>query len=472
MRTHVTHLFLYLILVFVSHIADANPPKGYAIVNVSVIPMTSDTILQARTVIVEKDVIKSILRSDKKVPKGYVTVNGTGKYLIPGLFDMHAHFYYEQGENRNTCEEELKLMLANGLTTVRIQCGDPVYLEARENVRSGKWQGPNLFISSPQLVGSWPWGGKVFGAVCTTPEEGAQAVKKFSVAGYDEIKITFMLKKDVFEAVNKTANEFGIKVTGHVGPLVKLPTALKWRQQNEHMDEFIDMLLPDTTLNHGQSVSDMNIWRKNAWETVPHLDESRIQDLVRMVRESNVYVTPTNYFFFSFFGRTIDEATATTSPQWQFVPGLMKADAAKVREHYLKNLPPLESRDRYVSLRQHITNELWKAGVKLMAGSDSPQWYSATGFTLHNELETFVECGLSPYAALETATINPATYLGIEKQVGTIQSGKKANLILLDLDPLENISNTRQISGVFINGKFFDKAAVEKLLSEASVLGK
>src|SRR5690606_24439951 len=167
-----------------------------------------------------------------------------------------------QGKNINTCEAELKLMLANGLTTVRIECGDSVYLEARKNVRDKKIDGPNLFVSSPQFVGNWPWPGKVFAKICKTPEDAVNAVRQCKKEGYDEIKITFMVKRNVYDAIIKTAKEENIKVTGHVGPLVKLPAALKAGQQIEHMDEFIDMLLPDTSYNHGESVSDMNIWRK------------------------------------------------------------------------------------------------------------------------------------------------------------------------------------------------------------------
>jgi imidazolonepropionase-like amidohydrolase len=411
-------------------------------------------------------------RSDKaKAGNGVTEIDGTGKYLIPGLFDMHTHFFYEQGENRNTCDAELKMMLANGLTTVRIECGDPVYLEVRDKKRKGAVAGPELFVSSPQFVGAWPWEGKVFAAICTTPAEADQAVRKFKKEGYDEIKITFMVKRDVYDQIIKTAKEVGIKVTGHVGPLVKLPAALAAGEQIEHMDEFIDILLPDTSYNHGQSVSDMNIWRKNAWATVPFLDESKITVLVNMVKTSGVYVTPTNFFFLSCFGEGMTEEQYKQRPDYKYIPSKILEERWNIKERYWKNAPPEESRKKYVHLRKKMTYELWKAGVKLMAGSDSPEWFLVQGFAIHDELETFVKAGLTPFAALQTATINPAVYLGIYKRNGSVEQGKEADLILLDKNPLEDIRNTRTIVGVFNDRKWHDRNTLDQLLAEAQSLG-
>lgn len=289
---------LFCLLVLIPETVSSRPPGGYAVRDVTVIPMNQEQVLPHQTVIIRDGVITAIGDAKKTaVPKGYQVVDGRNKFLMPGLFDMHSHFFYEQGENRNTCAAELKVMLANGLTTARILNGDPVYLQVKDSVKQGTLEGPELFVASPQFVGKWPWPGRVFGAICTTPEDAVAAVRKFKREGYDEIKITFMVERNVYDAIIQTAKEEGIKVTGHVGPRVKLPAALAAHQQIEHMDEFIDMLLPDTSYNHGQSVSDMNLWRKKAWETVEHLDASKIPALVAMVKKADIYVTPTNYFF-------------------------------------------------------------------------------------------------------------------------------------------------------------------------------
>jgi hypothetical protein len=387
---------------------------------------------------------------------------------VPGLFDMHAHFFQEQYENNeSTTKEELGMMLANGVTSARIMAGHPDYLIAKAKVRNGEWDGPELTVASPQLVGAWPWppGFKNY-EIVTTPEKAADAVKKFKDEGYDAIKITFMVSRECYGAIVTTAREVGIKVVGHVGPKVKLPAALKAGEQIEHMDEFIDVLLPDTTYNHGQSVSDMNIWRKPAWATVPALDESKISSLVQQVKAAGIYVTPTNYFFVSTFGRIPSEEEIKSKKDYPYIPAELIDERWKNREHFMKMEIPKESMDKYVYLRKKMVNELSKAGVHLMAGSDSPEFFLVTGFSLHDELAAFVDAGLSNYNALKTATLNPATFLGF-KNKGTIEKGKDADLILLDENPLTDIKHTTSISAVFKKGKYFDRKSLDTMLSTA-----
>ena len=461
-----TRAFTILFLLVMAFFGAAQ--KTYLVRDVTVIPMNAEKSLPHQAVLIKNGRIIQVANDGKVKPaKDMVIIDGTGKFLMPGFFDMHAHFFYEQGEYRNTCENELKVMLANGLTTARILAGHPAYLEARSNVSSGKWPGPELFVASPQFVGRWPWPPdfKNF-EIVDTKEKAADAVRRYKREGYDAIKITFMVKRDVYDEIVKTAREVGIKVVGHVGPEVKLPAALAAGEQVEHMDEFIDMLLPDSTYNHGQSVSDMNIWRKNAWATVPYLDETKIPSLVKAVKEAGIYVTPTNFFFLSCFGEGMTDEQYKQRPDYAYIPGEILKERWDIKDRYWKNPPPPENRSKYVYLRKKMTYELWKAGVPLMAGSDSPEWFLVTGFSIHDEIETFVKAGLSPFAALQTATINPATYLGISKRTGTVETGKEADLILLDKNPLEDIRNTRAISGVFATGKWYDKKTIEQMLEE------
>ncbi len=460
-----------LLLGYIFLIIFSATGQTYAVKNVTVIPMDKEVSLPNQTVLIENGKIKQLGDLKRiKIPANATLIDGTGKYLMPGLFDMHAHFFYEQGNNVNTCEQELKLMLANGLTTVRIEGGHPAYLEVKEKVKKQVWTGPQLLVVSVPFVGEGS-ADSPFEFLCHTPEEAEKAVRRFKAEGYDAIKITFMVKRDVYDAIIKTAKEVNLRVTGHVGPLVKLPAALAAKQQIEHLDEFIDMLLPDTSYNHGQSVSDMNIWRKKAWATVPHLDESKIPSLVKQVKDAGIYVTPTNYFSYSFFATGIDEEYVKQSVPFQYVPTILKEYAWKVKKMYWTNPPPEESRKKYISVRNKIIAALWNAGVPLMAGSDSPQWFLVSGFALHDELENLVKTGITPYGALQTATINPATYLGLVNQKGTVTVGKEADLLLLDKNPLEDVKNTREIKGVFSQGKWYDKATLDRLLEEAKSLG-
>jgi len=456
-------IFLYFFLLFCFSLQGQ---ERLIIKNVNLLSPKSQTFIPSQTIYIQAGKITRIATKPGDT-KGYQVIDGQGKYLIPGLMDMHAHFFYEQGDHRNTNEKELKTMLANGLTSARIMAGHPSYLEAREKIKTGSWTGPNLFIASPQMVGRWPWSPKFenFG-IANTPEEAKAKVRQFKKDGYDEIKITFMVKKEVYDAIFEAGREVGIKVTGHVGPMVKLPAALKQKGQNEHMDEFIDMLLPDTSYNHGESVSDMNLWRQNAWATVPHLQEEKIPALAKMVKEAGIYVTPTNYFFLSCFGKEQTEDLIKNKPDYSYIPPQLLAERWQIRQRRLDMNVAESSLEKYRGLRHKMVNALWKAGVPLMAGSDSPEWFLVTGFSIHDEIESFVTSGLTPEAALQTATINPATYMGIGKSKGKIEKSYDADLILLDANPLEDIRNTRSINAVIKNGVLYDRATLDGFLRE------
>jgi predicted amidohydrolase len=464
---------IFLLLIFSGLNKTSLLAQKIAIRNVTIISMEDKKPLTGKTVLISDGLIVGIDNTKPgNSPPGYEVIDGTGKYLTPGLFDMHAHFFNEQGELKNTCETELKLMLANGLTHVRILAGHPNYLQSRRNVLEGKWIGPELSVASPQLVGRWPWPADFNNfEIADTPLKAEQAVEKFKKEGYDAIKITFMVKREVYDAIIKAADKHGMKVIGHVGPMVKLPAALKAGQQIEHMDEFIDMLLPDTSYNHGQSVSDMNIWRKPAWATVPYLDEKKIPELAKAVKASGIYVTPTNYFFLSTFGEIASEAAIRQKPDYAYIPASLKEERWKNRDHFIKLGIPDTSLQRYRKIRLKMVYELWKAGVPLMAGSDSPEFFLVTGFSIHDELATMVKAGLTPFEALKTATVNPAHYLGLDQTNGMIKNGMKADLLLLDADPLKDIGNTRKINAVFKKGVYYNRETLDKLLKEALVLG-
>jgi imidazolonepropionase-like amidohydrolase len=462
-----------LLLFFVSF--NSFGQDSYAIKNVSVITMANEEVLADQTVTVEKGIIKGISPAKQtKIGKDVKVIDGKGKFLIPGLFDMHTHFFYEQGDHINTNETELKLMLANGITTARIMAGHPSYLEAKANVKKGQWIGPELSVASPQLAGKWPFPTEFKNYELVTSEESArEAVTRFKAEGYDAIKITFMIAKPVYQAIIAAAARENIKVIGHVGPLVMLPAALEAKQQIEHMDMFIETLLPDSSYNHGQSVSDYNIYSKAAWETVPHLMEPKIPALAKSVKDAGIYVTPTNYFFISNAGLPLTDEEIKNKPDYNYIPIKLRDEKWKYRENYLKKMAPLTSREKYVHIRKQMVFELWKAGVPLMAGSDAPEFFDVAGFTLHDELKTMVDAGLTPFAALQTATVNPATFLEMVNRTGTLAVGKEADLVMLDKNPLEDIKNTRSISGVSSGNYWLSKSDVEKLLNDTkSILGK
>jgi hypothetical protein len=445
--------------------------QRYAVQNVSVIPMDKEQVLERQTVLVENGIIKSI-KPQEQIPKNTTLIDGTGKFLMPGLMDMHMHFFFEQGLDKKYLSHELQLMLANGITTTRIMCGDPEYLNLKKQVRNDQLAGPELFVVSPQLVGKWNFKIKLFGNIAATPEDAVRLVKQFKQEGYDEIKITFFIKPKVYDAIIKTAKEENIKVTGHVGPDVKLPRALAAKQQIEHLDEFIEMLLPDTSYNHGVSVSGTGIWaKKTGWKTIPFMDDSLIPKLIDQVKQAGIFVTPTNYFLITCFAQGQTDEEIKNSPDYNYIPVFLKKDREEGRNFYWTNPPPEADRLRYIDLRLKMTKALYDAGVKLMAGSDGPEWYLAQGYSLHSELEMLARAGLSNFAALQTATTNPAEYLGIAKRTGSITEGKEADMILLDKNPLDNLQNARLINGIFSGKHWYSSDQIKLMLEDAKVLG-
>ena len=442
-----------------------------AIRNVNLIPMDGDYVRSRQTVLIEKGQILKIGEADRVgIPKRAYVIDGSGKYLIPGLMDMHVHFFTEQGISSKLLPQEAKIMLANGVTTARVMNGDSVYLKLRHYLR--QTSGTELVVAGPQLVGKWPFKGPFWGKIVDTPEKARLAVEQAQQKGYDAVKVTFFVQADVYDTIVTTAQRLNMPVTGHVGPDIGLARALAAGQQIEHLDEFLEQLLPDSTQIQ-TGISGTGIWNKKAaWPTVAMLDESKIPALVHQIKESGIAVTPTHHFLHSSFATGQKETDILASPDFAYIPASLHADRFQARAYFWDNPPPDSLRKRYVELRQHLTRALYTAGIPLLCGSDSPEWFLVSGFAIHYELAAMVEAGLTPFAALETATVNPAKYLGIDSEKGTISEGKSADLILLNANPLTDITNTREISGVFCRGKYYDRKLLDRLLEEARVLGK
>ncbi len=204
------------------------------------------------------------------------------------------------------------------------------------------------------------------------------------------------------------------------------------------------------------------------------LDEKRIPALVESLVRASVWSTPTSTFFHTIFGRGWSDADVDASPDARFVSPELRAELLRGRDHFATRVnPPSEHRERYVHLRNEIVRQLFQEGGKIMAGSDCPDGMLLYGFTLHRELEHLVEAGLPPYAALEAATKNPAEWLGVLPETGTIAVGKRADLVLLGANPLEDIRNTNRIEGVVVRGRWLPRSELDALLDRsAEVLSK
>lgn len=444
--------------------AVAVPAQTVAFVGVNVIPMDRERVLLDQTVIVKNGVIEKIGDARSvKAPKDAQVIESKGKYLIPGLVDMHVHLLSDEaGFPDELATDELKVMIANGVTTVRFMIGTPEQLVLRARSARGEIIAPTIYAASPHLTGREQ--GNNF--VVKTEEEAREAVRKSKAAGYDFIKITTFIAANVYEAAVDEAAKQKIRVVGHADSrFVGVERAWKARQQIEHLDGYMEMLLPEAVRAKG-SVSDLYIYNPKNWDSIDQIDESRIPEVARLTVESNPFVDPTQAFMKYTFGMPRTEESIRAQPDFRFYP-------QKTQDFYIGYLKktrlnevPLEKRARWIAIRNKLIVAIHNAGGRIMTGSDTPEFLFLYGFSLHREMRALSEAGLSNYAVLEAATVNPSRFFNTLDRVGMVAKGQRADLVLLDANPLENIANTEKRAGVMLKGKYYAQAEMNGWLDQ------
>lgn len=436
-----------------------------AFVGVNVIPMDRERILANQTVLVRKGVITEIGDAAKvKVPREAVRVNAAGKYLIPGLVDMHTHLLSDSDEFPDSiAPDELRVMVANGVTTVRFMIGTPELLSLRGRSARGEIAAPTIFVASPHLTGREQ--GNNF--VVKTPDEAREAVRKSKAAGYDFIKVTTFIEAPVYEAAVDEAAKQNIRVVGHADSrFVGVERAWKARQQIEHLDGYMEMLLTDEAKKNG-SVSDLYIYRIDSWKSLDHIDESKIAEVARKTVASNPYVDPTQHFMKNTFGRARSEESIRAQRDFKFYPASVQKQWLEFfKKNRMLNEVPLEKRARWIELRDKMILAIHNAGGKIMVGSDTPEFLFLYGFSEHREMKALADAGLPNYAVLAAATRNAHEYLGTINRLGTIEKGKQADMLLLNANPLNDISAAGDRAGVMLKGKWYTQAELDAWLDE------
>ena len=436
----------------------------FAIRNATIITMTSAGTVRSGTILVRDGRITAV-GAGVAVPAGTRIIDGTGKYLIPGLADMHTHLFADGDEVHDSAgPAEIGVMLANGVTAARLMIGTPEQLVLRAAVVDGKVPGPQLWVASPQLTGR----ASENAIVVTTPDEARAAVRTSAGAGYDFIKLTLFITKPVYDATIDEARLAGIPVVGHVEPVVGLGPALAAKQQIEHLDSFIEGALSDAAPSR-VSMTQAGVFGNNTWITLDFVDNRKLDSLAGATARSGVFVGPTQNVFNTAFGIGETRAQLEGRPDWRHWPPRLRQGYLNAHSRYWDPTRAPEKtearRNRYVEIRNRLVKAIQDSGGKLIAGSDTPEWFHTYGWGLHRELQALVKAGLTPLQALKTATVNPAEFLGASREWGTIEAGKRADLILLSANPLEDISNTMAIDAVSVGGRWLARAELDAMLA-------
>ena len=404
-----------------------------AIAGVNVLPMDRDTVLLNQTVLIKDGVISALAPSSTfKIPPGVKTIDGRGKYLLPGLADMHVHL---------STADEFPMFVGNGVLTVRDLNGSPETLEWKRAVAEGRMEGPRLYVSGPMIAGpSIPWRNKI---VANSADEARAAVLAQKAAGYDQIKLYDGISSEVFASAIETAKQNGMISTGHIPESVGFDGVLASGMTGlEHLD-------------------------KTLFATMGHnLDSLKIPSIVSRIAESKMWVTPTLESMVQLskvssgkYDSLMNRPEALASPPpvrafWTSVTSRMKGDRSEQSSARCGSFCLIQFR---------LAGELSKAGVPILAGTDFPNAVLVPGFSLHDELAALEYAGLTRYKVLEAATSAPARFLREEDQWGKVAVGQKANLLLVNANPLRGLETLRKPAGVVLGGKWIPDGVLRKM---------
>jgi hypothetical protein len=412
------------------------------ITNVNVLPMDREYVLRAQTVVVERGTITYIGSGDPSArpPVGPSArlIDGTGKYLMPGLVDVHVHFH---GNPPAEHPHLLKLFIVNGVTTIVGLRGYPQILELRCAVNAGRIFGPRLYTVGPYI--NEPF--------FTTPDEVEREVVAQKRAGYDFIKMHGNLSREAYHRLNEVARREGIRVVGHAPRNLGVDVMFEERQYMiAHGEEFLY-----DTLNRSTDSSLATV-------------ESHFAEWARGTAAARIWLTPNLTAYKAIGGMVQNLDSMLARPEVRYLPRSSQIMWGPATNPYTNRNPPLRASGimrRYKLLEKMILT-FHEVDVRMLIGTDAMNTGVVPGFSAHDELADLVAAGLSPWEALHAATVNGAEFLGQPGDRGTVAVGQKADLLLLDANPFDDIANTRRIAGVMVRGRWLSRENIAALLQE------
>lgn len=405
----------------------------FAFTDVTVIPMDRERTVPGQTVLVQDGVITAVgPASEVTVPAGATRIDGSGRYLMPGLAEMHAHVPPAQERPpQDALDDILFLYVANGVTTIRGMLGSPYQLDLRAELERGEYLGPTFYVGAPSVNGN----------SAPNPDAAETLIRSAAEAGYDLQKIHPGLSRATWDRMVEVAREVGITYGGHVPADVGIEHALATGISTvDHMDGYLEAAEVEDGV----------------------YDDARMRELARRTAEAGVYIVPTQYLWENLYGlRSADDALS--DPEMRYVSEQQRQGW----RNQAANRPSL-SPDRleaFVEARDRMLGYLAEAGAPLLMGTDSPQLFNVPGFALHRELEAMAEAGLSHYTILESGTRNVGRYvaeqLGSDDVFGQVAPGHRADLVLLEANPLDDLDHLTRRAGVMVRGRWVPASDIE-----------
>lgn len=447
------------------------PSAAIAITHVTIVDVTGGPERTDATIVVRGNRIASIGSSDSAAPADARVLDGSGKYLIPGLWDMHVHAAWP-----NIADPVAELFVANGVTGVRDMWGDPgVIRDWRRDVADRDGRHPRLIaagnlVDGPEPV--WPNSIRVRNA-----KEARDLVRSLQRDGADFIKVYSHLPRDAYFAIAEESRKAGIPFVGHVTIAITAAEASQAGQRSiEHLtgvalgcSALESQILDETSHTiDGRGWAAASAFERAAGGFIDSTySATRCDSLAALFVRNQTWQVPTLTVRYNV--THLDDPALEKDPRLRYIPRF-------VRQRWFDRAESIERGNTRAALAQQaqyrreamIVGQLWRDGVPILAGTDELNPYCLPGFSLHDELARLVGAGLTPLAALQTATINPARFLHATDSLGTIEAGKVADLVLLDADPLANIRNVSRIAAVVANGRLIDSTDRERLMNDAA----
>lgn len=440
---------LLLLLLITASLFGQNKPPLFVIKNVHIIPMTSpNTVLEHATICISGNRIESI---NGEIPKNAKIIDGKGKWLMPGLIDMHVHSPSDSGPFGPKIptqgatvffdlQDLMTLYNANGVTTIFELSAKPEHFGQRNEIGKGAVIGPRMALAA--LID----GGEGQGRKVNTPEAGRQAVRSAKAEGYEFIKVYAYLNVETYKAIIEEANQQHLKVVGHI------PDAFKGKLE----EAFVNGL---GLVAHAEELTNYAV----------DYSEAEAQQMAALLKKNGTWLSPTLTTMERILERVKSLDSLKALPSLPFVHPLFQSKWLTANKYNKMSSPEqIAHFEKYVAFNLLLVKACKAAGVPIVAGTDAGTSSVVHGFSMHDELALLTKAGLTNEEALTSATRLSAQWLGIDQQIGTVETGKLADLMLLEANPLTDIKNTRKIAGVCINGVWLDKANIQATLADLS----